>query len=130
MRCSARASEADAYRTFARAEASLAEVDGKVSALERLERDRVGLAPAAAQLLAVRSRFGPDAVLGPLSDFLTAGTSDAAVVERYLGATVHAIVVRDRAAAAAIRSWHAAENPGPLCLLPLDAAANFGSDGA
>ncbi len=121
---SARAHEADAYRTFARAEASLAEVDGKVSALERLERDRVGLAPAAAKLLAVRSRFGADAVLGPLSDFLTAGTSDAAVVERYLGATVHAIVVRDRAAAAAIRAWHATENPGPLCLLPLDAVAN------
>ncbi len=126
---SARAGEADAYRIFARAEASLAEVDGKVSALERLERDRVGLAPAAAKLLAVRSRFGPDAVLGPLSDFLTAGTSDAAVVERYLGATVHAVVVRDQAASAAIRSWHAAENPGPLCLLPLDAAANSGSNG-
>lgn len=120
----ARETEADAYRTYARAEANLAEVDAKVSALERLERDRVGLAPAAAKLLAVRSRFGEGAVLGPLSDFLTTGASDAAVVERYLGATVHAVVVRDYAVASAIRAWHAAENPGPLCLLPLDAFGN------
>jgi chromosome segregation protein len=119
----AREAEADAYRTFARAEAGLAELDGKVTALERLERDRVGLAPAAAKLLAVRARFGDGAVLGPLSDFLTTGASDATIVERYLGATVHAVVVRDRAAATAIRAWHAAEDPGPLCLLPLDSVA-------
>jgi len=116
----ARETEADAYRTFARAEASLAEVDGKVSALERLERDRVGLAPAAAKLLASRARFGDGAILGPLSDFLTTGATDATIVERYLGATVHAVVVRDGAAATAIRAWHAVEDPGPLCLLPLD----------
>jgi chromosome segregation protein len=122
----ARESEADAYRTFARAEASLAEVEGKVSALERLERDRVGLAPAAARLLAVRSRFGDGAVLGPLSDFLTTGAVDATVVERYLGATVHAVVVRDHAAATAVRAWHAVEDPGPLCLLPLDAVTQLG----
>src|SRR6185312_381949 len=52
--------------------------------------------------------------------------ADAAVVERYLGATVHAIVVRDRATANAIRAWHAAVDPGPLCLLPLDAVTDVG----
>jgi chromosome segregation protein len=116
----AREAEADAHRMLAGAEASLAEVDGTVSALERLERERVGLAPAAAKLLSARARFGDGAILGPLSDFLVAGTADAGIVERYLGVTVHAVVVRDRAVADAVRQWHAAEDPGPLCLLPLD----------
>ena len=80
---------------LARAEANLAELDATVQALERLDRERVGFAPAAAKLLGDRDQFGEGAVLGPLSDFLTAGTADAAVVEQYLGATVHAVVVRD-----------------------------------
>ena len=94
-----------------------------VEALERLERERVGLAPAAARLLAARAQFGDGAVLGPLSDFLTAGAADAAAVERFLG--------RDRARRRGARSrgrrrraaWHAKNDPGPLCLLPLDATA-------
>ncbi len=111
---------AEADRALARAQGALAELEGKVAALARLERERVGMAPAAARLLAERGRFGEGAILGPLSDFLTTGTADAAVVERYLGPIVHAVVVRDRDAAAAVREWHAAADPGPLCLLPLD----------
>ena len=60
-------------------------------------------------------------MLGPLSDFLSASADAAALVERYLGASVHAVVVRDRAAANAVRDWHARTNPGPLLLLPVDA---------
>jgi chromosome segregation protein len=115
----ARDAEAASHQSSARAEASLAEVDGTVQALDRLERDRVGLAPAAARLLAERALFDAGAILGPLSDFLTASTADAAVVERFLGATLHAVVVRDHAAADAVRRWHASVEPGPLCLLPL-----------
>jgi len=58
-------------------------------------------------------------VLGPLSDFLSAGAGDAASVERFLGATVHAVLVRDRAAADEIRAWHQMSTPGPLLLLPV-----------
>ncbi|HEY7876933.1 MAG TPA: chromosome segregation protein SMC [Gemmatimonadaceae bacterium] len=101
-------------------------LEGKAHALEALERERVGLAPAAARLLRERERFGDGAVLGPLSDFLSAGSTDAATVERYLGASVHAVLVRDRDAADAIRAWHADANPGPLLLLPLDAARDDG----
>ena len=96
-------------------------LQGKVNALDALERERVGLAPAAARLLRERERFGDDAVLGPLSDFISADQASALLVERFLGATVHAVLVRDRAVADAVRAWHATANPGPLLLLPLDA---------
>ena len=98
-----------------------AAVQGKLSALEGLERERVGLAPAAARLLRDREQFGEGAVLGPLSDFIGADAATALLVERFLGATVHAVVVRDRATADAVRQWHATANPGALLLLPLDA---------
>ena len=43
------------------------------------------------------------------------------LVERFLGNSVHAVLVRDSAAADAVRAWHTQANPGPLLLLPLDA---------
>ncbi len=95
-------------------------IEGKLNALEGLERERVGLAPAAAHLLREREQFGEGAVLGPLSDFIGADADTALRVERFLGASVHAVVVRDRAVADAIRAWHAQANPGALLLLPLD----------
>lgn len=104
-----------------RADEAHTSLQGKVNALEGLERERVGLAPAAARLLREREQFGEGAVLGPLSDFISADQSSALLVERFLGATVHAVLVRDRATAEAVRAWHATANPGPLLLLPLDA---------
>jgi chromosome segregation protein len=117
----ARAQEAAARGDLFRAEELFTGLEGKVHALEALERERVGLAPAAARLLRDRERFGDGAVLGPLSDFITAGTASAAIVEKFLGATVHAILIRDHEVAAAVRAWHTETNPGPLLLLPLDA---------
>jgi chromosome segregation protein len=93
----------------------------KLNALEALERERVGLAPAAARLLKERGIFGEGAVLGPLSDFINADANSAALVERFLGATVNAVLVRDRSVAEAVRAWHASAEPGPLLLLPVDA---------
>jgi chromosome segregation protein len=119
---SAQTTEADRRGAVARATETVTALDGKVTALESLERERVGLAPAAARLLAERGRrFGEDSILGPLSDFVVADQDAAAVVERFLGATLHAVVVRDRATADAVRAWHAESDPGPLLLLPLDA---------
>ncbi len=105
---------------FAETEGRYTALQGRVQGLESLERERVGLAPAAVRLLRERDRFGDGAVLGPLSDYLTASTTSAAAVERFLGMSVHAVIVRDRAAADTIRAWHASVNPGPLLLLPLD----------
>src|SRR5690606_24642272 len=113
--------EASARGELARAEERVAGLQGKMNALEGLERERVGLAPAAARLLKERSQFGEQAVIGPLSDFIDASQSVALLVERFLGANLHAVLVRDRAAAEDIRRWHARANPGPLLLLPLDA---------
>jgi chromosome segregation protein len=121
----ARDAEVEAHRTAAQADAAFTTLEANLEALEQLERERVGLAPAAARLLAARTQFGDGAVLGPLSDYLTAGATDAAAVERFLGATVHAVVVRDREVADAVRQWHAKNDPGPLCLLPLDATASL-----
>ncbi len=117
----ARTADAEARALLARSVETHTSLDGQVSALERLERERVGLAPSAQKLLKERERFGDGAVLGPLTDFLTADGDAARLVERYLGATLHAVVVRDAAAAEAVRGWHASANPGPLLLLPLDA---------
>src|SRR5439155_236664 len=51
------------------AEEALAQVTARHDALAELERERVGLAPAAQALLKAREQFG-DAVIGPLSDFV------------------------------------------------------------
>ncbi len=125
----AREREAATRAEWQGAQDACANLDARLNALEGLERERVGLAPAAARLLRERERFGEGAILGPVSDFVTAGSATAALVERFLGMTLHAIVVRDRAVADAVRGWHAQSNPGPLLLLPLDvAAAEIGGD--
>ena len=100
----------------------------KLNALEALERERVGLAPAAARLLKERGIFGEGAVLGPLSDFISADANSAGLVERFLGATVNAVLVRDRAVAEAVRAWHASAEPGPLLLLPVDSLVEQPAD--
>ena len=100
------------------AEETLAQVSARRQALADLERDRVGLAPGAAALLATRERFG-DAVLGPLSDFITTSREDADLAERLLGEWLHAVLVRDRAAVSAILAWHQEAQPGALVLLPV-----------
>ncbi|MEO5567533.1 MAG: chromosome segregation protein SMC, partial [Gemmatimonadaceae bacterium] len=126
-----REEESIARAELFRADEAHTSLTGKVNALEALERERVGLAPAAARLLRDRDKFGDGAVLGPLSDFLGADQDTALLVERFLGATVHAVLVRDHAVADKVRAWHAEANPGPLLLLPLDAlqvSGNANSD--
>ncbi|HVT39837.1 MAG TPA: AAA family ATPase, partial [Gemmatimonadaceae bacterium] len=121
--------DAAAHSEARRVEEEHVGVLGKLNALEGLERDRVGLAPAAARLLRDRDQFGAGAILGPLSDFIGADTDTALLVEKFLGPSLHAVVVRDRGAADAVRAWHALANPGPLLLLPLDAKAGAPEDG-
>ena len=107
--------ERSARRT---AEETLSQVSARRQALAELERDRVGLAPGATALLAAKARFG-DAVLGPLSDFITTSREDADLAERLLGEWLHAVLVRDRAAVSAILAWHQEAQPGALVLLPI-----------
>ena len=109
------------------AEAALAQMTARRHALEELERDRVGLAPAAASLLGARDRFD-GGVLGPLSDFVSTGRDDAELTERLLGDWMHAVLVRDQDAVRAIQVWHAEQQPGALVLLPLDPGPQVGSE--
>ena len=99
------------------ADDTLAALTARADALQRLERDREGLAPGARQLLAARDRFPDGAILGPLSDYLHASQPEAGLVERLFGAWLHAVLVRTEAIPA-IRAWHETASPGPLVLLP------------
>jgi chromosome segregation protein len=108
------------------AEETLAQLTARRQALEELERDRVGLAPGAAALLAVRDQFD-GGVLGPLSDFVTTGRENAELAERLLGEWMHAVLIRDSAAVAAVQAWHAQHQPGPLVLLPVDPGPSTGT---
>ena len=109
------------------AEETLAQLTARRNALEELERDRVGLAPAAAALLAARERFD-GGVLGPLSDYVTAQREDAELAERLLGDWMHAVLVRDEATVGAVQAWHAEHQPGALVLLPLDPGPQAGAE--
>ncbi len=110
------------------AEEALAHVTARREALAELERERVGLAPAAQALLAARAQFG-DAVIGPLADFVRTSRRDAELAEQLLGEWLHAVLVRDGAAVEAIRRWHEAAQPGPLVLLPTVPGPRLAADG-
>jgi chromosome segregation protein len=109
-------------------EEALAQVTVRREALAELERERVGLAPAAQALLAARAQFG-DAVIGPLADFIRTSRRDAELAEQLLGEWLHAVLVRDGAAVEAIRRWHEAAQPGPLVLLPTVPGPRLAADG-
>ncbi|MCU0619973.1 MAG: chromosome segregation protein SMC [Gemmatimonadales bacterium] len=119
--------EAHDRATRRQAEESLAQLTARRQALEELERERVGLAPAAAALLGVRDRFG-GAVLGPLSDFLAATRDEAELAERLLGDWMHAVLVRDLDALPAIKAWHEETQPGAIVLLPASPGPRIGGD--
>ncbi len=120
------ASERDQRR---QAEESLAQLTARRQALEELERDRVGLAPAAQALLAVKARFG-DAVLGPLSDFINTSREDAELAERLLGEWMHAVLVRDWTTISEVHAWYEEAQPGALVLLPVEPGPQTDLSGA
>jgi len=126
----ARERDSDARADMARAEDLHTALSAKLNALEGLERERVGLAPAAARLLKERGIFGDGAILGPLSDFISTDANSASLVERFLGATVNAVLVRDRTVGDAVRAWHSSAAPGPLLLLPVDSVFDQSSENA
>jgi chromosome segregation protein len=109
-------------------EAALAQLTARRDALTDLDREHVGLAPAAQALLKARGKFG-DAVLGPLADFVRTSRRDAALAERLLGEWLHAVLVRDAADVEAIRAWHVETQPGPLVLLPCHPGPRLAADG-
>ena len=106
-------------------EAALAQLEARRDALSELDREHVGLAPAAAALLKARL----PGVVGPLADHVRTSRRDAELAERLLGEWLHAVLVRDASAIEAISAWHAETRPGPLVLLPCVPGPRLGADG-
>ncbi|HXG95777.1 MAG TPA: AAA family ATPase [Gemmatimonadales bacterium] len=111
------------------AEAALAQLEARRDALGELDREHVGLAPAAQALLKAKRQFGDGTVLGPLADFVRTSRRDAELAERLLGEWLHAVLVRDASVIDAITAWHAETQPGPLVLLPCVPGPRLGADG-
>jgi len=111
------------------AEAALAQLEARRDALGELDREHMGLAPAAQALLKAKSQFGDGTVLGPLADFVRTSRRDAELAERLLGEWLHAVLVRDASVIDAITAWHTATQPGPLVLLPCVPGPRLGADG-
>jgi len=109
-------------------ETALTQLTVRRDALAELDREHVGLAPAAQALLKAKDRFG-HAVVGPLADFVRTSRRDAELAERLLGEWLHAVLVRDASAVDAIRAWHAEAQPGPLVLLPCVPGPRLAADG-
>src|SRR2546428_3680691 len=75
-------------------EEALGQGTARPDAPGELDRERVGLAPAAQALLKARGRVGGGgAVLGPPADFVRPRRSDAELAERLLGEWLHAVLV-------------------------------------
>ena len=120
--------EAQGRAVRRQAEEALAQVTARRDALAELDRERVGLAPAAQALLKAKEQFG-DGVLGPLADFVRTSRRDAELAERLLGEWLHAVLVRDASVIDDIRRWHTIAQPGPLLLLPCVPGPRLGADG-
>ena len=106
-------------------EAALAQLEARRDALLELDREHVGLAPAAAALLKAKL----PGVLGPLADYVHTSRRDAELAERLLGEWLQAVLVRDASVIDAISAWHAETQPGPLVLLPCVPGPRLGADG-
>src|SRR5688500_9743031 len=106
-------------------EAALAQLEARRDALTELDREHVGLAPAAQALL----KANIDGVLGPLADYVRTSRRDAELAERLLGEWLHAVLVRDASVVEVVRRWYEKNEPGPLVLLPCVPGPRLGADG-
>ncbi|MBX6362246.1 MAG: AAA family ATPase [Gemmatimonadetes bacterium] len=112
-----RAAEQAARRELAEAEERAGKLAARVAALEALEREHHGFAPAVAAALAARDELrGLD---GPLAERLQLPPERAAAVEGALASLLQVLVVEGDAAAAGIEAWLAGRpDRGLLALLP------------
>ncbi|MGQ0813473.1 MAG: AAA family ATPase [Gemmatimonadota bacterium] len=89
----ARAAEVEARKAYASAEDRASHLASRVAALEALEREYHGFAPAVAHALTHKHNF--TGLLGPVAEFLRLPADRAAAVEGTLGSLLQAIVVND-----------------------------------
>src|SRR5688572_576372 len=89
----AREEEAEARKALAAADDRASHLASRVAALEALEREYHGFAPAVAAALTRRESFS--GLMGPVAEFLHLPSDRAAAVEGTLGSLLQAIVVED-----------------------------------
>lgn len=124
-----RSREAEARRAVAEAEDLVGRLESRAAALETLEREYHGFAPAVAAALGNREKL--DGLLGPVAEFLKLPADRAAAVESALGSLLQALVVRDADSFQRVEQFlreqaeqdaeHAISKQGTLALLPRDA---------
>jgi chromosome segregation protein len=101
-----REEELEARRALSTAEDAASRLASQVAALETVEREYQGFAPAVAAALNERGNI--DGLVGPVAEFLNLPPERAAAVEGALGSLLQALVVRDAEASARVRAWIAA----------------------
>jgi chromosome segregation protein len=99
----ARETEVEARKALAAADDRASHLASRVAALEALEREYHGFAPAVAAALSRRENFS--GLLGPVADFLRLSSDKAAAVEGTLGSLLQAIVVEDVNNLADLEKW-------------------------
>ncbi|HEY0672869.1 MAG TPA: AAA family ATPase, partial [Longimicrobiales bacterium] len=99
----AREAEAEARKALAAADDRASHLASRVAALEALEREYHGFAPAVAAALTRRGDF--QGLLGPVAEFLHLSSDKAAAVEGTLGSLLQAIVVEDFSNLDQLQKW-------------------------
>jgi chromosome segregation protein len=102
-----REEESEARSSLTEAEAFANQLAARVGALETLERDFHGFAPAVAAALAHREQL--PGLQGPVAEFVRLDPQRAAAVEGTLGSLLQTLVVEDAGAADSVRQWLAAQ---------------------
>lgn len=117
----AREAELEARKAYASAEDRASHLASRVAALEALEREYHGFAPAVANALTHKQQFR--GLLGPVAEFLRLPAERAAAVEGTLGSLLQAIVVNDFENIDELQQWLSREDvatdaKGAIALLP------------
>ncbi|HEX6558572.1 MAG TPA: AAA family ATPase [Longimicrobiales bacterium] len=121
-----REAELEARRGYAAAEDRASHLASRVAALEALEREYHGFAPAVAHALTHKQNFR--GLLGPVAEYLRLPRDRAAAVEGTLGSLLQAIVVQDFENIDQLAQWLDSEESqeqsqvkGALALIPQEA---------
>ncbi|MEX1184010.1 MAG: AAA family ATPase [Gemmatimonadota bacterium] len=105
-----REAELEARRMLSVAEDTASRLASQAAALETIDREHQGFAPAVAA--ALNGRAGIEGLIGPVAEFLQLPRDRAAAVEGALGSLLQALVVRDTGVAARMREWMAGGERG------------------
>jgi chromosome segregation protein len=121
----ARAAEGEARQAFASADDRASHLASRVAALEALEREYHGFAPAVAHALTHKQNFA--GLLGPVAEFLRLPGERAAAVEGALGSLLQAIVVENFDNIEQLQQWLERDDQvasgarGAIALIPREA---------